>query len=449
MRFPVRSDGRGRIWSLALVLASIATGCSFLAPFDELRGEAVDGSVPDASCTPDPDRCGPCGFECAGQLACGDDGRCAQHVGRLVLGYRTSCVLLEPADVNGAREARCWGNNEHNLLRDVSTGTDAESYRPLEGPLSGIGAVRDVAIGRNPIGTAHGCALDATADEAICWGDNSRYQLGTTDTDVPVDAVREVSLPGAIDLEAALDYTCALLSTGEVRCWGSNDFGQLGDVDSSNTESSWPVTVDGIDTATQIAVGGGASCAILEGGELRCWGIFANGAAHIPITDAGGEWLVDATFVRVGGGPVYGVHGCAIRENGRLVCWGTNLQGELGLPSPPAEVHVYGEVPGLDDVIDVATGFVHTCALVRSGQVYCWGHNPNRQLVAASTDDVVAKPEPIAGLDDAIDIESAGMHTCARRRTGQTVCWGENSSGELGDETAVLRLGFVAVHGLP
>jgi alpha-tubulin suppressor-like RCC1 family protein len=65
-------------------------------------------------------------------------------------------------------------------------------------------------------------------------------------------------------------HTCAVLADGTVRCWGSGIFGQLGNGDLEN--SSTPVAVLGITSASSLAVGSQHSCARLTGGSVRCWG---------------------------------------------------------------------------------------------------------------------------------------------------------------------------------
>ncbi|HLG01740.1 MAG TPA: RCC1 repeat-containing protein, partial [Acidimicrobiia bacterium] len=73
-----------------------------------------------------------------------------------------------------------------------------------------------------------------------------------------------------LTLAGGASHTCAIVLGGEVRCWGSNEYGHLGD--GTTTERSTPVTVSGISAATAIAGGGSHSCAIVSGGEARCWG---------------------------------------------------------------------------------------------------------------------------------------------------------------------------------
>ena len=67
-------------------------------------------------------------------------------------------------------------------------------------------------------------------------------------------------------------HTCAVLSTGVVRCWGDNQYGQLGD-GLSASNSSLPVTVSGISTASSVASGYYHSCSVL----LRRFGSMLGG----------------------------------------------------------------------------------------------------------------------------------------------------------------------------
>jgi alpha-tubulin suppressor-like RCC1 family protein len=54
----------------------------------------------------------------------------------------------------------------------------------------------------------------------------------------------------------------------------------------------------------------------------------------------------------------------------------------------------------------------------------------------------------VPGLTDAVEIQAGATHTCARRRNGEVLCWGSNSTGELGDGTKVERLSPIKVRGL-
>jgi alpha-tubulin suppressor-like RCC1 family protein len=88
------------------------------------------------------------------------------------------------------------------------------------------------------VGRAFACALLDTA-QAKCWGDNRAMQLGallvgTAYGDGPNetgDVLPEAVQGGGRWLRAVASgraHACAVLDTGDVRCWGDNAYGQLG-----------------------------------------------------------------------------------------------------------------------------------------------------------------------------------------------------------------------------
>jgi alpha-tubulin suppressor-like RCC1 family protein len=101
----------------------------------------------------------------------------------------------------------------------------------------------------------------------------------------------EVELGGATAIALALGdaHTCALLEEGQVRCWGGNDNGQLGRGDSATRKSPGAPAESVVDLGTgerarSIAAGTRHTCALLEDGSVKCWGL--NGAGQLGLGDS-------------------------------------------------------------------------------------------------------------------------------------------------------------------
>jgi len=144
-----------------------------------------------------------------------------------------------------------------------------------------------------------------------------------------------------------------------------------------------------------------------------------------------------------------GSHVCIVADGGAVACWGANGQGQLGDGTTTFRrnpVFVAGLTSG---VRAVATGYAHSCALMETGAVKCWGNDDYGQLgPGAGATSLV--PHDVSGLPGpATAISAGGRHTCAVLISGATWCWGLNSAGQLGDGTTVNRSAPAAVTGLP
>ncbi|MFP2900915.1 RTX toxin, partial [Corallococcus sp. 4LFB] len=81
----------------------------------------------------------------------------------------------------------------------------------------------------------------------------------------------------AVQLALGTQHTCALLDTGALRCWGANAYGQVGN---GNPDYATPLTAVALASglrAVQVAAGAQHTCALLESGQLQCWGNGARG----------------------------------------------------------------------------------------------------------------------------------------------------------------------------
>jgi alpha-tubulin suppressor-like RCC1 family protein len=196
-----------------------------------------------------------------------------------------------------------------------------------------------------------------------------------------------------------------------------------------------------------LSAGSSTTCELRSDDIVTCWGRNQWGEAGDP--SLGGPVNVK-TKVQGLAGPVKAIavgdaHSCALLFSGNVQCWGFNGNGELGNPQnfgTAAPNPIPLDVTGLaGPALAIAAGLGHTCALVMGAGpiVQCWGNNWNWQLgnsVVAATHT----PLLVAGISDATAITAGWDFSCAlgapQPSTGPAValahCWGENDSGELG-----------------
>jgi alpha-tubulin suppressor-like RCC1 family protein len=297
-------------------------------------------------------------------------------------------------------------------------------------------------------GRDHTCAV---TDKGVlkCWGENTQGQLGDgthEDRWGPVD-VYSLS-QGAAVVSGGSIHTCAVTTTGGVRCWGYNGAGQLGDGTTSMRDI--PVEVVGLNSgAAEVVAGGNHSCALMVGGGVKCWGSNFDGEL------GDGTLEYSSTPVDVIGlaGPAVALtaghsHNCALIEDGGVQCWGLNENGQLGDGTTTNRSTPVGVMGLSGGVVNVEAGTEHTCALLATGGVKCWGLNDHRQLGDGTTDERW-EPVDVLGLTDTASAITAGYgHSCALMTGGGAMCWGWNEMGQLGEGTNINWRVPVDVFGL-
>jgi alpha-tubulin suppressor-like RCC1 family protein len=257
----------------------------------------------------------------------------------------------------------------------------------------------------------------------------------------------------AIQVSTGYSHTCALLTTGKVRCWGWNKYGQLGYRNAANREDNevTPTSAREVnlgDKAIQITTGTYHTCALLATGKIRCWGWNHYGQLGYGNTTNIGNNISPtlARNVDVGEKAIQvtanGYHSCAVLTTGKVSCWGWNYFGQLGYghsntigdDEPPASAG-YVNVGG--NVIQLTAGTYHTCALLDTGKVRCWGSNHHGQLGYRNTTTVGNHEAPATAGDvklagNVIKIKAEADRTCALLDSGKVRCWGEGEHGRIG-----------------
>jgi ELWxxDGT repeat protein len=361
-------------------------------------------------------------------------------------GSRFTCAILDNGDL------KCWGRDSNGELGDggSNTNTNAPSSTAI-----------DLGTGRTAVsvagGSNHVCAILDNGD-LKCWGYDNFGQLGDGGTNTGTNAPSSTAIDlgtgrTAVAVDAGEFHTCAILDNGDMKCWGRDNNGQLGDGGSNtntNTPSSTAIDLGPGRTAVAVATGTSHTCAILDNGDLKCWGADDHGK----LGDGGTNTEINApssTAIDLGTGRTAvavsadSEHTCAILDNGEAKCWGRDRYGQLGDGGTSHSSTTHLTAPSSTAInlgtgrtaVAVDTGRYHSCALLDNGDVKCWGHDYNGQLGDGGfSTDTYAPSSTAIDLGTgrtAVAISAGYAHTCAILDNGDMKCWGHGLDGQLGN----------------
>jgi alpha-tubulin suppressor-like RCC1 family protein len=262
----------------------------------------------------------------------------------LAVGGNHACAL------RAAGSVRCWGYGHFAQLGDgIAYGFPEGSGAAIPVDVLAPDGAIQLSVTQVAAGGAHSCAL--LSDHTVwCWGramsgelGDGSFHPGFEGSGVSHDLVQVLDLDDAVQISAGGAQTCALRASGRVACWGNNGV-------ASDTANA--VDVCGSEGTVQLAAGDDHVCALLASGGVLCWGYgspgnLGDGVEYVeypsgsatPVSVIG---LNDATEVAAGSR-----ESCARTAAGNVYCWGDGRYGALGTPDVESS-NVPLEIHGLD-----------------------------------------------------------------------------------------------------
>lgn len=293
-------------------------------------------------------------------------------------------------------------------------------------PATPIASTPPVAGLEDVIDVAHGNAFTCAATrrgQVLCWGANEWGQIGAGSRALVHDAPTPVTgVTGARRVFAGGDHACAIVNGGQVYCWGRNESGQTGSAThylQGAHELVHATQVEGVRDVRVLAAGRSTTFALTLGKTGLAWGrpVFTQQTKY-NLNDKPGAVSNLARFEDVSG---YETTFCGVRDGG-VTCFGElyTLFDHAGFTGHEAKV------PNVKGATRVQVARSHACALLGDGAVWCWGMNYAGALGRASAGKSFDNqpPELVANLPAAADIVAGDQMSCATTSDRKLWCWG-------------------------
>jgi len=303
------------------------------------------------------------------------------------------------------------------------------------------------------------------------WGYGGYGQLDTGDTGDVYTPTSTRGISGVVGLAAGDNHSLVVAHDGTVYAWGANNSGQLdiGATASYSVPVHVVVPVDPTDptitapltNVTAVAAGSDYSLALLKDGTVYSWGNNGYGQLgyntavdtnptpqQIPNPDFPTQPLTNVAAIAAGRNFAF-----ALLKNGTVYAWGDNERYQLGTGNAACSYHCFrlahvvspfDSSRPMTDVVGVAAGQYHALFLTSDGTVYGAGDNSNGQVgddtttnsttpvTATSLSGVTIKAVAAGGIVTNYYSNTNSGYSLALAQDGTVYAWGDNGYGQLG-----------------
>lgn len=393
-------------------------------------------------------------------------------------GQYFACVLYDEGSL------KCWGWNGNGQLGLGNTAAVGDSSLEVGGANSFVDLGTGRTVSKFYLGATHACAI-LDNNQTKCWGNGGNGRLGYGNTASKGDGPNEmgdnllaVDLgTGRYALELALggSHTCARLDDNSVKCWGSGTSGRTGYESTSAKGDNAGEMGDALAAvnlgtgraATKIIAGLDYTCALLDDGNVKCWGENQRGQLGKDSTndlgDNVGEMGDSLAAVNIGAGrtavDIIGLYEtvCVERDNATAICWGRNNFGQVGKGATGGENAAIGDAGGEMAAIasiNFGAGFGtlsqlfslgrSVCAIDTLNVVKCWGYNAYGQMLQGNTTNLTAPPAGAMNFGTGLVPSKMNAYLdsiCTLFTNDRIKCFGRARTGTAGQVNGVLLNG--------
>ena len=328
---------------------------------------------------------------------------------------------------------------------EESDTTETGTIEPTPTPF-----VASLVVSKIAVGTEATSAI-WNDGKTYAWGSNHDSDdivsgllgVGNSESTHYLDLATDMNVnPAFVSVAAGEVHSCGLTSLGRVYCWGKYTGDGTGLV--RNTPS---LVNDASSEYVQISTGSYHACGVTKSGVAKCWGDGWDGKLGNQNTSVQDSPIIadpGTLYKKIEAGRN---HTCGITSQDKLKCWGANSNSQLGVASPSSSI-IPIEIDSTESYKEISLGDDTTCAITTSGILKCWGANTNGQ-VGNNTTVKQTTPAVIDSGETYLKVSVGSnwnYHSCAITTSNKLKCWGNNTYGQIGDNSTTQRLTPVPVN---